>query len=325
MDWTFLVAALIGASVWALAYLYPGAAALRDSLGKGELGNRLLLVLIPGLTTMCLGVALGEALFTYAPSGASAWKTVGLPVAALLAVSGLFIALYAMVPVEVPQFLRPAWLRAEDRGGLARSLQRVRRAQERRAARAGRRGWEELEPRSIGQVALGLPPNWIIDTAPADPQGRAGVDLHSLFVADTPSDFSPAARFMMWRSQPLDPAQIPPATRALALPAGWEVLQVESTTVAQAPTLHAVSCRYASSSGAGAAASGSGGADPAGLAGGGAAGGGAAKVVVGMQSRWVMSWRGCLWVAVLQVRGQGLEAMADFERAVLQTLVLPSA
>ena len=101
MDYTFGFAALFGLVLTIVTYRTPKAVFLRDGLGKGDTGNRMLLIAVPGLTVLSLGVQLFEILDSLT-RGLSPWRVWGLPFAVLLIVIGLGVTLWAFIPGPAP-------------------------------------------------------------------------------------------------------------------------------------------------------------------------------------------------------------------------------
>nr|WP_249933538.1 hypothetical protein [Mobiluncus mulieris] len=169
---------------------------IRDGLAKGDFGDRILLIMIPGLTLMCLGVTVFEALATYA-TGLSWWRVWGIPLSGLLALVGFGLALWALVPAPVPVWLRPRWMQEERLGAAVASLRRVEKAKQRRDRTVARRGFEYFNTQVIAGVSLAYPENWVLNLDPGAPGAVPGLRLRSRFAVDTPHDFRPRARFLV--------------------------------------------------------------------------------------------------------------------------------
>nr|WP_249290494.1 hypothetical protein [Mobiluncus mulieris] len=169
---------------------------IRDGLAKGDFGDRILLIMIPGLTLMCLGVTVFEALATYA-TGLSWWRVWGIPLSGLLAVAGFGLALWALVPAPVPVWLRPRWMQEERLGAAMASLRRVEKAQKRRDRAVSRRGFEYFTTQVIDGVSLAYPENWVLNLDPGAPGAVPGLRLRSHLAVDAPHDFRPRARFLV--------------------------------------------------------------------------------------------------------------------------------
>lgn len=200
VDFTFIVAGLIGLALWVGAYLWPPIAFIRDGLGRGESGNRMLLILIPGLTIVCLSVAVGEGLL--AMDGTSRLRIVGLPVAGLGICLGVCICIWAFFTNAVPAWMRPKWLREEDRLGRSESLRRMRQRQAARIRPRKDSASLQLKPHYVAGLALGLPAQWQINTrpAPAAPlEGNPQVQVRSVLTADSPPQLKTRARFLVLR------------------------------------------------------------------------------------------------------------------------------
>ncbi|WP_346727677.1 hypothetical protein [Mobiluncus mulieris] len=196
MDFTFLVATLVGIALTVATYMTPKVKFIRDGLAKGDFGDRILLIMIPGLTLMCLGVTVFEALTTYA-TGLSWWRVWGIPLSGLLALVGFGLALWALVPAPVPVWLRPRWMQEERLGAAVASLRRVEKAKQRRDRTVARRGFEYFNTQVIAGVSLAYPENWVLNLDPGAPGAVPGLRLCSRFAVDTPHDFRPRARFLV--------------------------------------------------------------------------------------------------------------------------------
>ncbi|WP_263475114.1 hypothetical protein [Mobiluncus mulieris] len=196
MDFTFLVATLVGIALTVATYMTPKVKFIRDGLAKGDFGDRILLIMIPGLTLMCLGVTVFEALATYA-TGLSWWRVWGIPLSGLLALVGFGLALWALVPAPVPVWLRPRWMQEERLGAAVASLRRVEKAKQRRDRTVARRGFEYFNTQVIAGVSLAYPENWVLNLDPGAPGAVPGLRLRSRFAVDTPHDFRPRARFLV--------------------------------------------------------------------------------------------------------------------------------
>ncbi|NMW65433.1 hypothetical protein HHJ78_07820 [Mobiluncus mulieris] len=196
MDFTFLVATLVGIVLTVATYMTPKVKFIRDGLAKGDFGDRILLIMIPGLTLMCLGVTVFEALATYA-TGLSWWRVWGIPLSGLLAVAGFGLALWALVPAPVPVWLRPRWMQEERLGAAMASLRRVEKAQKRRDRAVSRRGFEYFTTQVIDGVSLAYPENWVLNLDPGAPGAVPGLRLRSHLAVDAPHDFRPRARFLV--------------------------------------------------------------------------------------------------------------------------------
>lgn len=209
MDFTFLTATLVGVALMVTTYATPKAKFLRDGLVKGDFGDRILLIMIPGLTIMCLGVTVFEVLATYA-TGLSWWRVWGIPLAGLLALVGFGLALWSLFPAPVPGWLRPRWMQEERLGAALGSLRRVEKAQQRRDRAVSRRGFEYFSTQVIDGVSLAYPENWVLNLDPGAPGAVPGLRLRSCFAVDTPHDFRPRARFLLM-SAPLGAVDVPGA------------------------------------------------------------------------------------------------------------------
>ncbi|EEZ90798.1 hypothetical protein HMPREF0578_0728 [Mobiluncus mulieris 28-1] len=196
VDFTFLVATLVGIALTVATYMTPKVKFIRDGLAKGDFGDRILLIMIPGLTLMCLGVTVFEALATYA-TGLSWWRVWGIPLSGLLALVGFGLALWALVPAPVPVWLRPRWMQEERLGAAVASLRRVEKAKQRRDRTVARRGFEYFNTQVIAGVSLAYPENWVLNLDPGAPGAVPGLRLRSRFAVDTPHDFRPRARFLV--------------------------------------------------------------------------------------------------------------------------------
>ncbi|NMW74660.1 hypothetical protein HHJ80_03395 [Mobiluncus mulieris] len=196
VDFTFLVATLVGIALTVATYMTPKVKFIRDGLAKGDFGDRILLIMIPGLTLMCLGVTVFEALTTYA-TGLSWWRVWGIPLSGLLALVGFGLALWALVPAPVPVWLRPRWMQEERLGAAVASLRRVEKAKQRRDRTVARRGFEYFNTQVIAGVSLAYPENWVLNLDPGAPGAVPGLRLCSRFAVDTPHDFRPRARFLV--------------------------------------------------------------------------------------------------------------------------------
>lgn len=196
VDFTFLVATLVGIVLTVATYMTPKVKFIRDGLAKGDFGDRILLIMIPGLTLMCLGVTVFEALATYA-TGLSWWRVWGIPLSGLLALVGFGLALWALVPAPVPVWLRPRWMQEERLGAAVASLRRVEKAKQRRDRTVARRGFEYFNTQVIAGVSLAYPENWVLNLDPGAPGAVPGLRLRSRFAVDTPHDFRPRARFLV--------------------------------------------------------------------------------------------------------------------------------
>ena len=196
VDFTFLVATLVGIALTVATYMTPKVKFIRDGLAKGDFGDRILLIMIPGLTLMCLGVTVFEALATYA-TGLSWWRVWGIPLSGLLALVGFGLALWALVPAPVPVWLRPRWMQEERLGAAVASLRRVEKAKQRRDRTVARRGFEYFTTQVIDGVSLAYPENWVLNLDPGAPGAVPGLRLRSRFAVDTPHDFRPRARFLV--------------------------------------------------------------------------------------------------------------------------------
>ncbi|STY83377.1 hypothetical protein [Mobiluncus mulieris] len=196
VDFTFLVATLVGIVLTVATYMTPKVKFIRDGLAKGDFGDRILLIMIPGLTLMCLGVTVFEALATYA-TGLSWWRVWGIPLSGLLAVAGFGLALWALVPAPVPVWLRPRWMQEERLGAAMASLRRVEKAQKRRDRSVSRRGFEYFTTQVIDGVSLAYPENWVLNLDPGAPGAVPGLRLRSHLAVDAPHDFRPRARFLV--------------------------------------------------------------------------------------------------------------------------------
>ncbi|WP_263476111.1 hypothetical protein [Mobiluncus mulieris] len=196
MDFTFLVATLVGIALTVATYMTPKVKFIRDGLAKGDFGDRILLIMIPGLTLMCLGVTVFEALATYA-TGLSWWRVWGIPLSGLLAVAGFGLALWALVPAPVPVWLRPRWMQEERLGAAMASLRRVEKAKQRRDRTVARRGFEYFNTQVIAGVSLAYPENWVLNLDPGAPGAVPGLRLRSHLAVDAPHDFRPRARFLV--------------------------------------------------------------------------------------------------------------------------------
>ena len=196
VDFTFLVATLVGIALTVATYMTPKVKFIRDGLAKGDFGDRILLIMIPGLTLMCLGVTVFEALATYA-TGLSWWRVWGIPLSGLLALVGFGLALWALVPAPVPVWLRPRWMQEERLGAAVASLRRVENAKQRRDRMVARRGFEYFNTQVIARVSLAYPENWVLNLDPGAPGAVPGLRLRSRFAVDTPHDFRPRARFLV--------------------------------------------------------------------------------------------------------------------------------
>ncbi|EFN92694.1 hypothetical protein HMPREF9278_0312 [Mobiluncus mulieris FB024-16] len=196
VDFTFLVATLVGIVLTVATYMTPKVKFIRDGLAKGDFGDRILLIMIPGLTLMCLGVTVFEALATYA-TGLSWWRVWGIPLSGLLALVGFGLALWALVPAPVPVWLRPRWMQEERLGAAVASLRRVEKAKQRRDRTVARRGFEYFNTQVIAGVSLAYPENWVLNLDPGAPGAVPGLRLCSRFAVDTPHDFRPRARFLV--------------------------------------------------------------------------------------------------------------------------------
>lgn len=196
MDFTFLVATLVGIALTVATYMTPKVKFIRDGLAKGDFGDRILLIMIPGLTLMCLGVTVFEALATYA-TGLPWWRVWGIPLSGLLALVGFGLALWALVPAPVPVWLRPRWMQEERLGAAVASLRRVEKAKQRRDRTVARRGFEYFTTQVIAGVSLAYPENWVLNLDPGAPGAVPGLRLRSRFAVDTPHDFRPRARFLV--------------------------------------------------------------------------------------------------------------------------------
>lgn len=211
MDFTFVAASLVGVALVVATYVTPKARLLRNAFAKGDFGDRILLIMIPGLTLMCLGVSIFEALATYA-KGLSWWRVWGIPLSGLLALVGFGLALWALFPAPVPGWIRPRWMQEERLGAALGSLRRVQKAQARRDREISQRGFAYFRPQVIDGVSLAYPDNWVLNLAPGIPRAVPGVRLHSRFAVDTPHDFRPRARFLVMtgeicRNNPGKPGQ----------------------------------------------------------------------------------------------------------------------
>lgn len=304
MDWGFWLAALIGLGVTVFSHLSPYARGIRDGLGQGEFANRMLLIMIPGLTFMCVGVALAGTLIAVdSPDSLHTARLVILPISGFLAFFGLGLAVWAFMPFPVPRWLRPKWLRDEDAGYQLQSFARgVRRAKRSQAANT-RRGYVDLTPLMASGVAIALPEGWEIKrgkevntlanvtaagtSATPAPAGRQKLTM-SLVVGAVSSD-TPATKLALRRSpQAADANESKRFMKALAGPKGWDIKDVAPVDVAGANALRVAMAR-------GAAA----------------------------QVRWVISHRGYCYV----FSAEGESRVAHLQKlgeSVLRTLVLPA-
>lgn len=320
MDFTFLTATLVGVALIVATYATPKAKFIRDGLAKGDFGDRILLIMIPGLTLMCLGVTIFEALATYA-TGLSWWRVWGIPLSGLLALVGFGLALWAFFPAPVPMWLRPRWMQEEQLGAAVASLQRVEKAQQRRSRRVAQRGFEYFGTQVIDGVSLGYPESWVLNLAPGAPRAVPGVRMRSRFAVDTPHDYRPRARFLVMSGEVAtevpsvdsrgasadtskdadfsaglpakSPREITQALRRVVVPTGWELVDVQATTFAGAPGITAIT-RLASGK--------------------------------GVQQRWAAVVDETLWVAAFQVAGPDFGPLRGVGAKIAATLtVIPDS
>ncbi len=291
MDFTFLIATLVGVALTVTTYATPKAKFLRDGFAKGDMGDRILLIMIPGLTLMCLGITLFEATATYA-TGISPWRVWGIPLSGLLVLIGIGLALYAFFPAPAPQWLQPKWMQEDRLGQALHSLKRVEKAQERRDREVDRRGFEYFDTQMIDGISLAYPATWVLNLDPGEPSRVPGLKLRSHFAVDTPHDFRPRARFLLMSAPLVNPAESVAWLRRLAVPSGWEVNKVGSATFADAPAIWA-DTRLAGGKGA--------------------------------QQRWAVARGDTLWVAAFQVAAADFGPLADVGEKIVASMTLPNS
>lgn len=291
MDFTFLVATLVGIALIVVTWVTPYAKFLRDGFGKTELGNRVVAIMIPGLTILCLGVTVFEACVTYA-TGLSFWRVWGIPLAALLALIGLGVAFWALVPAPVPSFLQPRWMKEERLYGALGALERTRSAQKRREREVNRRGFDYFDTQMIDGVSLAYPETWVLNLEPSAPARVSGLKLESRFALDTPHDFTPHSRILLMSAPLTSPEHSVNWLRRLAVPAGWQPREVATSQLAENPAIWADSCL---SDGR------------------------------GVQQRWAAAIGDTLWVLAFQVAGSDFGPLADVGAKVAASLTLPDS
>lgn len=292
MDYTFGFAALFGLVLTIVTYRTPKAVFLRDGLGKGDTGNRMLLIAVPGLTVLSLGVQLFEILDGLT-RGLSPWRVWGLPFAVLLIVIGLGVTLWAFIPGPAPRWLQPRWMQEQTLQDARLSLARVDRAQNRRDRSVKRRGFEYFSPQVIDDITVAYPENWVLDLGPTLPFRVPGLRLGPRFAVVTPHDFRPRARFLLCQAPAVGgEADAVNWLRRLAVPAGWEVDRVEPAHLAGSPGIFAQTRQ------------------PDGK---------------GVQQRWVTAAGDSIWLAAFQVGAPDFGDFAGLGPKIAATLTLPGS
>ncbi|MDO5671357.1 MAG: hypothetical protein Q4G30_00660 [Actinomycetaceae bacterium] len=318
MDYMFPLAAVLGIGVWVASYVTVRIKAVRDSLGRGEFGNRILLLMVPGLTLICVGVTVAQALLLPKWALESSWaRPLGVGVFLILTGVGFGLVIWSFLPVNVPRWMRPNWLLEEDKNLDRQSIRRVQRRGS--SARSSRRrlGWDELEPIMVAGVAIALPRDWprTIPDVPvvAEPptQGEAGEGeaddapqeqepakphLSLLVQATSPGENYTQVQISLWRSQRAqDMEQARAFTQALASPSGWYLNSAEALTIAQSSALE---CKLTRKEGE--------------------------DATVQSMMRWVISQRGFGYVLDVFVASTQSEEARQLGHCVAATLVLPA-
>lgn len=291
MDITFLVASLVGIGMTIFIHVTPRAVFIRDGLGKGDLGNRVVAIMIPGLTLMCIGVTIFELCATYA-RGLSFWRVWGIPLSGLMAVCGFGMALWALFPSPIPAWMQPKWMQEERLYGALSSLKRVEKAQSRRDREVARRGFEYFDTQVIEGVSLAYPANWVVNIDPGTPSRVSGLHLKSRFAIDTPHDFRPRSRLLLMYAPLPNASQSVNWLRRLAVPSGWEVTEVKSSRLAGAPAIWAQTKLTSGK---------------------------------GVQQRWASVIGDTLWVLAFQVAAPEFKNLADVGDKVAASLSFPGS
>lgn len=289
MDFTFLVATLVGVALCVVNWVTPYAEFLRDGFGKTDFANRVVTIMIPGLTIMCLGVTIFEACVTYA-TGLSFWRVWGIPLAALIALIGLGMSFWSLVPRPVPTWMQPRWMQEERLYGAIGALERAQAAQDRREREVNQRGFEYFDTQMIDGVSLAYPQSWVLNLEPGEPARVAGLRLTSRFAVDTPHDFTPRARIILMSAPLPNPEDSVNWLRRLAVPRGWEPREVRPSQLAENPAIWADS---------------------------------RLEEGKGSQQRWASAVGDTLWVLAFQVAGPEYGVLEDVGAKVAASLTLP--
>lgn len=291
MDFMFLVATVVGIALISATYATPKAKFLRDALGKGESGNRILTIMVPGLTIMCLGVTIFEACVNFS-RGLSFWRVWGIPLAGLLAVAGLGLALWALFPAPVPLWLQPKWMVQERLHDAIGSVERVEQVQARRDRAVASRGFEYFDTQMIDGISLAYPESWVVNLDPGAPRRVTGLHLRSHFALDTPHDFSPRARLLIMSAPLVNPEESVDWLRRLAVPSGWDVLEATPSVLAGNPAIRAAT-RLQNGR--------------------------------GVQHRWATAVGDTVWVVAFQVAAEDFGPLGEVGKKIVASMTLPDS